>query len=173
VPDSRNLPASLLSVLATQMYAALEHHDLAETAQEVGPLAEADRVRSALLAAVGHDLRRPLAAVTAAVSGLRSSDLNLSTSDRVELLETAAESLDALAALVTNLLDASRLRAGALAVTLEPVAAADVILPALDELGMGPEQVELDLPDHIPPVLADSGLLQRVLDTWVLCGMLT
>lgn len=162
----RDLEASerrLLSVLATQMDAALEHHDLAETAQEVGPLAQADRMRSALLAAVGHDLRRPLAAATAAVSGLRSLDLKLSKSDRVELLATAAESLDALAALVTNLLDASRLQAGALAVTLEPVAAADVILPALDELGMGPERVELDLPDHIPPMLADPGLLQRVL----------
>ncbi|HYI32556.1 MAG TPA: ATP-binding protein [Glaciibacter sp.] len=162
----RDLEASerrLLSVLATQMDAALEHHDLAETAQEVGPLAQADRVRSALLAAVGHDLRRPLAAATAAVSGLRSSDLKLTKSDRVELLSTAAESLDALAALVTNLLDASRLQAGALAVTLEPVVAAEVILPALDELGMGPERVELDLPDHIPPMLADPGLLQRVL----------
>lgn len=162
----RDLEASerrLLTVLATQMDAALEHHDLAETAQEVGPLAQADRVRSALLAAVGHDLRRPLAAATAAVSGLRSSDLELSEADRVELLSTAEESLDALAALITNLLDVSRLQAGALAITLEQVDAADVILPALEELGLGPERVELDLPTDIPPLLADHGLLQRVL----------
>jgi two-component system sensor histidine kinase KdpD len=145
------------------MDAALEHHDLAATAQEIGPLAEADRVRSALLAAVGHDLRRPLAAATAAVSGLRSSDIRLSEPDRVELLSTAAESLDALAALVTNLLDASRLQAGALAVSLEPVAAADAILPALDELGLGPEHIDLDVPADVPPMLADPGLLQRVL----------
>jgi two-component system, OmpR family, sensor histidine kinase KdpD len=164
--EGRDLEASerrLLTVLATQMDAALEHVDLAETAQEIGPLTEADRVRSALLAAVGHDLRRPLAAATAAISGLRSTDIQLSETDRIELLSTASESLDALAALVTNLLDASRLQAGALAISLEPLDAADVIVPALDELDLGPETVELDLPPDIPQMLADHGLLQRVI----------
>ena len=153
----------LLSVIAAQIDAALEYRDLSETAREVGPLAEVDRVRSALLAAVGHDLRRPLAAATAAVTGLRSPGIVWSDIDRDELLATAQESLESLSALVTNLLDVTRLQAGALAVTTVPVDVAEVVLPALDELGLGPADVELDLPQDLPPVIADAGLLQRVI----------
>jgi two-component system sensor histidine kinase KdpD len=153
----------LLSVIAAQIDAALEYRELAETAQEVGPLAEVDRVRSALLAAVGHDLRRPLAAATAAVTGLRSPGIVWSDTDRDELLATAQESLESLSALVTNLLDVTRLQAGALAVSTVPVDVAEVVLPALDELGLGPADVELDLPPDLPPVVADPGLLQRVI----------
>ncbi|ANP74660.1 ATP-binding protein [Cryobacterium arcticum] len=151
----------LLTVIVSQIDAALEHSALEQTASEIGPLAEADRMRSALLAAVGHDLRRPLAAATTAISGLRSPDITLSPADRTELLATAGESLDTLSDLVTNLLDVSRLQAGALAVALAPVDLADVVLPALDELGLGPDAVELDLPADLSPVLADPGLLQR------------
>ncbi|HEY2644165.1 MAG TPA: DUF4118 domain-containing protein [Galbitalea sp.] len=153
----------LLSVIAAQIDAALEYRELSATAQEVGPLAEVDRVRSALLAAVGHDLRRPLAAATAAVTGLRSPGIVWSDADRDELLATAEESLDSLSALVTNLLDVTRLQAGALAVSTHPVDVAEVVLPALDELGLGPADVELDLPTDLPPVVADPGLLQRVI----------
>ena len=160
------LPASerrLLSVITTQIDAALEHNALVKTAGEVEPLAQADRMRSALLAAVGHDLRRPLTAATAAVSGLRSSDVDWSDSDREELLATAQESLDSLADLVTNLLDVSRVQAGALAVTTAPVLVENVILEAIDELGLGPADVELGIAEDLPEVLADDGLLQRVI----------
>ncbi|WP_104164463.1 ATP-binding protein [Cryobacterium sp. N22] len=160
-PDLAASERRLLSVIASQIDAALEHRDLAQTASEIGPLEEADRMRSALLAAVGHDLRRPLAAATTAISGLRATDITLPESDRTELLATAGESLDTLASLVTNLLDVSRLQAGALAVALGPVDLADVVLPALDELGLGPDTVQLDLPGETAPVLADPGLLQR------------
>jgi len=153
----------LLSVIATQIDAALEHNALVKTAGEMEPLAQADRMRSALLAAVGHDLRRPLTAATAAVTGLRSTDVSWSVSDRDELLATAQESLETLAGLVTNLLDVSRLQAGVLAVTTAPVLAADAVLGAIDELGLGPADVELDIADNLPEVLADAGLLQRVL----------
>jgi two-component system sensor histidine kinase KdpD len=160
-PDLAASERRLLSVIVSQIDAALEHSALAQTASEVGPLAEADRMRSALLAAVGHDLRRPLAAATTAISGLRATDVTLAEADRTELLDTAGESLDTLAALVTNLLDVSRLQAGALAVSLGPVDLADVVLPALDELGLGPGTVQLDLPGDLAPVRADPGLLQR------------
>lgn len=152
----------LLSVVATQLDAALEHSDLAETASEVGPLAASDKVRSALLSAVSHDLRRPLAAAVAAVSGLRWTRHVLSATDRAELLATADESLQTLTALVTDLLDVSRLQAGVLGISRTPVDSADVIIAALDELDLGPENTALDLDDEVPQLLADPVLLQRV-----------
>jgi two-component system sensor histidine kinase KdpD len=152
----------LLAVVAAQLDAALEHRDLSATASELGPLAQADRTRSALLSAVSHDLRRPLASAITAVGGLRSTDVELSADDREELLATADESLASLAALVTNLLDVSRLQAGALAVVLDDVDVDAVVLPSLDELGLGPAEVELDLAPDLPAVSADAALLQRV-----------
>ena len=107
----RDLEASerrLLQVIATQIDQAIEHGALASAASAAGALAETDRVRSALLAAVGHDLRRPLTSASAAISALRSTEVDLPAAERAELLDTAAESLDSLAALVTNLLDVTR-----------------------------------------------------------------
>ncbi|AWB94496.1 histidine kinase [Agromyces badenianii] len=153
----------LLQVIAAQIDAAIEHGALATAASAADALAETDRVRSALLAAVGHDLRRPLTSASAAVSALRSREVELPAAERDELLATASESLDALAELVTNLLDVSRVQAGALAVTLAPTEVADVVFPALDELALGPGEVELDLADELAPVLADGVLLQRVI----------
>ncbi|MFJ8894000.1 DUF4118 domain-containing protein [Leifsonia sp. NPDC102414] len=153
----------LLAAIVAQLDAALEHRDLQATASELAPLAQADRVRSALLAAVGHDLRRPLAAATAAVTTLRQTDIRLAKTDRDALLETAEDSLGNLAQLVTNLLDVSRVQAGVLAVSLAPTDIDDVVPAVLDELGVGPAEVELDLPDALPPVAADGVLLQRVL----------
>ncbi len=152
----------LLAVVVAQLDAALEHSDLAEVAQGIEPLAASDKVRGALLSALSHDLRRPLAAATAAVSGLRATSGSLSPEDRDELIATADESLATLASLLTDLLDVSRLQAGVLGVSLSAVDPADVVLPALDELDLGPDRVELDLAPGLPPVLADPVLLQRV-----------
>jgi two-component system sensor histidine kinase KdpD len=162
----RTLPSSdrrLLAVIVAQLATALEHADLEQTAREMAPLAAADKVRSALLAAVGHDLRRPLAGATAAVTGLRTPGGALSDTDREELLDTAEASLKTLTELLTNLLDVSRVQAGVLAVTLTPVDVADLIPATLEELGVGPGEVELDLPAELPAVSADAVLLQRVL----------
>ncbi|MGC0368801.1 DUF4118 domain-containing protein [Microbacterium sp. SLBN-111] len=153
----------LLDVVVAQLAAALERTDLAETAAEAGVLAATDQVRSALLSAVSHDLRRPLAAAVAALGGLRAAGDQLSADDRRELLETADESLATLSVLVTDLLDVSRVQAGVLAVSLAPVDAAGIVLVALDELGLGPDDVELALDPDLPPLQADPVLLQRVL----------
>ncbi len=153
----------LIDAVAAQLSAALEHSDLTATARAAGVLAETDQVRSALLSAVSHDLRRPLAAAVAAVGGLRASGANLSPDDRAELIATADESLTTLSALVTDLLDVSRVQAGVLAVSLQAVDSAGVVLAALDELGAGPDRFELALDPELPPLEADPVLLQRVL----------
>jgi two-component system sensor histidine kinase KdpD len=161
-PDLPAADRRILEAFLSQIESALTQRSLASEAEGMRPIAEADRLRTALLAAVGHDLRRPLAAATAAVTSLRSAEVSLSPTDRDDLLETAEESLDGLASLVTKLLDASRLQAGVLGVSLEPVNLDDVVLLALDELGASPGQVQLELSSDIRPVLADPVLLQRV-----------
>jgi two-component system sensor histidine kinase KdpD len=120
-------------------------------------------MRTALLAAVGHDLRTPLASAKAAVTSLRSDDIEWSMQDRNELLLTADESLDRLARLVDNLLDMSRLQAGALSVVSRSVALDEVVPLALDDLGPAGQSVAVDVPDDLPEVLADPGLLERVI----------
>ncbi|MDR2256907.1 MAG: DUF4118 domain-containing protein [Arthrobacter sp.] len=153
----------LLHAVAGQLAAAMEHARLQKAAVESRVLEEADRVRTALLNAVGHDLRRPLAAAVTSLGALRSEQVRLTAQDRGELLDTAAEALETLTDLVTNLLDVSRLEAGALAVMPKEVRPEDVALAALDELGAGPAQVRLAWPEDPVLVLADPVLLQRVL----------
>jgi two-component system sensor histidine kinase KdpD len=136
---------------------------LADEAAEAAPLAAADRMRTALLAAVGHDLRTPLSAAKASISSLLSHDVHLDDADREELLVTADESLDRLTGLVENLLDMSRLQAGALSLHVEPVRLDEVVARALDDLGADGSPVLVDLPEDLPQVYADSGLLERVL----------
>jgi two-component system sensor histidine kinase KdpD len=155
----RRLAASerrVLTAFAGHVAAALERARLAEAAAEVEPVRAADRMRTALLQAVSHDLRTPLASAWAAVSSLRSHDVEFSDDDRDELLATAEESLDRLNRLVDNLLDLSRLQAGALTLHLQPTALADVPLPD------SPVDIVTQGLDDIPPVLADPPLLVRV-----------
>lgn len=153
----------VIDAILAQLSAALEHSDLTETAREAGVLAETDQVRSALLSAVSHDLRRPLAAAVAAVGGLRAAGPSLSTADQAELLATADESLRQLSTLVTDLLDVSRVQAGVLAVSLTAVDAAGIVADSIEELALGPDEVELALDPDLSAVRADRVLLQRVL----------
>jgi two-component system sensor histidine kinase KdpD len=152
----------ILGAFISQLESALDRRRLAAEADGMRPIAAADRLRSALLAAVSHDLRRPLAAATTAVTSLGSEEISLSKSDRAELLETADESLAELATLVTDLLDVSRLQAGVLGVSLRSVTVEDVVGAMLDELKLKPGSVQLELGDT-PPVSADPALLVRVL----------
>jgi two-component system sensor histidine kinase KdpD len=158
--DSADL--RVLGAFAATIATALEQERLAEAAESAKPLAEVDRMRTALLAAVSHDLRSPLASAKAAVSSLRSADITWSKQDTAELLATADESLDRLHALVDNLLDLSRLQAGALSVFRQPVALHEVVPRALDSIGPSARDVHLDIPDDLPEVDTDPALLERV-----------
>jgi two-component system sensor histidine kinase KdpD len=124
---------------------------------------EADRGRAALLAAVSHDLRAPLAAAKAAVSGLRTRDARLTADDRAELLATAEESLDLLAHLTASLLDVSRLQAGALAVFPRPADLGKIVADSLDVLGPQARTVRADIPSGLREVMADPAIMERVI----------
>jgi two-component system, OmpR family, sensor histidine kinase KdpD len=124
-------------------------------------LTELDRTRTALLAAVSHDLRNPLAAMKVSVDSLRSADVTWSPEDEDELLATIEESTDRLTALVTNLLDMSRISTGSVRVVLRDVGLADAVRTSIALLPGG-ERIEVDVDPELL-VLADAGLLDRVL----------
>src|SRR5215216_2533077 len=153
----------VLEAFAAQATIALRQERLEEAAATADSLAEVDRLRTALLNAVSHDLRTPLASAKAAVGTLRMSDLPLSEEDRAELLATAEESLDRLSGLVENLLDMSRLQAGALALAIQPIDVADIISAAVTSLAPAGAGVVIRVPDDIPEVQADPALLERAI----------
>jgi two-component system, OmpR family, sensor histidine kinase KdpD len=162
----RCLPAGdrrVLVAFAEQAAVALQQGRLAAQAAEAERLAAADSMRTALLAAVSHDLRTPLAGIKAAASAMRSDDIDLDDADRAELAATIDESADRLTALVENLLDMSRLQAGVLTPALAPSDVPAVVHRALGGLDRAERvRVHLDWSADLPPALADPGLLERV-----------
>jgi K+-sensing histidine kinase KdpD len=141
---------------------ALEGRRLALQAAAAERFRAADEMRTALLAAVGHDLRTPLAGLKAAVSSLRQHDVSWTEQQTEELLATIESSADRLQHLVANLLDASRLQAGMVAVAAEPVSLDEVLDQALVTLDE-PSRVRSEIPETLPDVWADLGLAERVL----------
>jgi len=153
---------SLLAGYTAQAVAALDRARLRTQAAQAEALAEGDRMRTALLRAVSHDLRTPLASIKASVSSLRQTDVHWSAADEAALLADIEGSTDRLDALVGNLLDMSRLQAGALAPFLRATAIDEVAPVALRGLD-GADQMLIVVPDDLPLVQADPGLLERVL----------
>ena len=153
----------VLEAFAAAARTSYEGRVLSGEAQQARELATVDRQRTSLLAAVGHDLRTPLAAVKAAVSSLRQTDIEWSGQERDELLETIEDSSDQLDSVVENLLDASRLEAGALSVRPGAVALGEVVASTLLSLPVSEGQVSVDVSEELPLVSADRGLLQRAL----------
>ena len=154
---------SSLGAFAALAAAALRQQRLAEAAEAAGPIAHADRMRTALLATVSHDLRTPLAAAQAAVSCLGSGDIQLTAADQDDLLATVGESLDLLTNLVASLLDVRRLQAGALPVFPRPADLQDIIARSLGGIGPQAEAVMVDVPHDLPQVMVDPPLMERVI----------
>jgi two-component system sensor histidine kinase KdpD len=162
----RTLPASdrrVLGAFATYAAVALDQQRLAAQAEAAKPIAAADRMRTALLAAVSHDLRTPLASAKAAVTSLRSPDVDWDAEDHDELLATADESLDRLTHLVDNLLDMSRLQAGALSLFPRPVGLDEVVARALDNLEPAARGIAVDIPESLPEISVDPAIMERVI----------
>ncbi|MGW1536734.1 sensor histidine kinase [Streptomyces aureus] len=158
----RVLPASdrrVLAAFAAQAVVVLDRQRLQFEADQAKELAEGNRIRTALLAAVSHDLRTPLAGIKAAVSSLRSDDVAWSDEDRAELLEGIEDGADRLDHLVGNLLDMSRLQTGTVTPLFREIDLDEVVPMAL--LGVPEGSVDLDIPESLPMVAVDAGLLER------------
>jgi two-component system sensor histidine kinase KdpD len=153
---------SLLAGYTAQAVAALDRARLRTQAAQAEALAEGDRMRTALLRAVSHDLRTPLASIKASVSSLRQTDVHWSAEDEAELLANIEQNADRLDALVGNLLDMGRLQAGSLEPFLRATAVDEVAPVALRGLDHA-DDLLIVVPDDLPLVRADPGLLERVL----------
>jgi len=160
--QQRPLSPRLLDGVAAQVAAALDRDRLRTQAAQAEALAEGNRMRTALLAAVSHDLRTPLASIKASVSTLRQTDVEWTEADEAALLATIEKSADRLDALIGNLLDMSRLTTGSLQPFLRATAIDEVAPVALRGLDGGSD-MQLTVPDGLPLVLTDPGLLERVL----------
>lgn len=165
IHDANNAIALVVFVLVAVLVSWTVHlvARFSDEAADTAALAAGNEMRTALLAAAGHDLRAPLAAAKASVSSLRGTG-GFTDEDRVELLAAADESLDRLADLVENLLDMSRLQTGALTLALEPTALEEVVTRSLHAFGLDPHRIDVEDGDRdLPMVSADPGLLERVL----------
>jgi len=160
--QTRPVTERLLDGLAAQAAAALDRDRLRTQAAQAEALAEGNRMRTALLAAVSHDLRTPLASIKASVSTLRQTDVEWTPADEAALLATIEQSADRLDALIGNLLDMSRLTTGSLQPFLRATAIDEVAPIALRGLDGG-TSMRLKVPDGLPLVHTDPGLLERVL----------
>jgi two-component system sensor histidine kinase KdpD len=159
------LPAEdrrVLQVFIAQVDAALAHRDLTEQAASASALAEADFLRTAILRAVSHDLRTPLSSIKAAATSLLEQDVEWSTDDRQDFLHTIDDETDRLNRLVGNLLDMSRLEAGAVRAQVQPVALEEVVPLAVSGLAAR-ERLAVSVPETLPQVQADPALLERAL----------
>jgi len=151
----------VLRAFADQMSLAMEAKRLRGEAATVESLSEANILRTALLQAVSHDLRTPLASIKASVTGLMEGDVGFSPEDRSSLLHNIDQSADRLDRVVGNLLDMSRLQAGATNASLTATATEEVVAAALSALAAPAERVYVDVSAELPLVLTDAALLER------------
>ncbi|MET9296813.1 sensor histidine kinase KdpD [Streptomyces sp. NPDC003077] len=158
----RVLPAEdrrVLAAFAAQAAVVLDRQRLVGEAERARELAEGNRIRTALLAAVSHDLRTPLAGIKASVTSLRSDDVAWSREDEAELLAGIEAGADRLDHLVGNLLDMSRLQTGTVTPLIREIDLDEVVPMALGGVPEG--SVTLDIPEALPIVAVDPGLLER------------
>ncbi len=153
----------ILHVFLAQLSRAFEQQQLRLAASEADALGRADELRTAILRAVSHDLRSPLAGIKASVSSLRQRDVEWPDDIRDEFLASIESDTDRLTSIVTNLLDLSRLEAGVLRPVLRAVLLEEVVPAALSGLGRNAIRVVVEIPADLAEVNTDPALLERVL----------
>jgi two-component system sensor histidine kinase KdpD len=168
----------LLNAFVSQLRQAQTRTRLEAEAASAAELAEANTLRNALLAAVSHDLRTPLAAIKAAATSVLSDEVDWSPDQTSGFAKTIDAEADRLTQLISNLLDMSRLQAGALGATRGPTSVEDLLYRAVESLGSEANGIAIDVAEALPPVVADPGLLERALAnvmdnalTWSPAGM--
>jgi two-component system sensor histidine kinase KdpD len=152
----------VLRAFAAQMAQALEREKLEREAAAVEAMTETDRLRTALLNAVSHDLRTPLATIKASVTSLLETEVDWSGEQIQAFLRAILEETERLNRVVGRLLDASRVQVGAVHVFFVAVGLDEVVSSALSGLGAKAERVNVDIPDTLAPVQTDPALLERV-----------
>jgi two-component system sensor histidine kinase KdpD len=154
----------LLKIFASQSVLALERIRLGESARKAKILEESDRMKSSLLSSVSHELRSPLAAIKASVSSLRSGEVDWESEARTELLTTVEEEIDHLNVLVGNLLDMSRIEAGALKPQQKPDMLAEIVGAVTGRMRPQTQnhKISVDIPDDLPLVNVDYLQMQQV-----------
>jgi len=155
----------LLEAFASQSALAIERAQLARAAHQVEILQVTERLQTALLNSISHDLRTPLVTITGTLSVLEDDELLLDASTRRSMVQTAREEAERLNRLVENLLDMSRIEAGALRVTCQPCDVEDVIGSALERFGRRLEgrSISIIVPDGLPLIPLDFVLIVQVL----------
>lgn len=163
-PFDRSTEERLLQLFAHQGAQALEYAALARTATRAQVLEESDRLKSALLDSVSHELRTPLAAIKAAATSLRDGEVDWEAPVRAELLTVMEEEVDQLNRLVGNLLDMSRIEAGALNLQRQWNSLAEIVASAAARLrrAAARHRLDLDVSDDLPLAPVDAGLIQQV-----------
>nr|WP_240721472.1 DUF4118 domain-containing protein [Pseudarthrobacter sp. NamE5] len=151
----------LLSAFGAHLLAMVQREQLTASQRENVRLAEGNTMRTSILRAVSHDLRTPLAGIKLASSSLRDKTISFDPEEQEELLATIESGADRLDGLVSNLLDMSRITADSVSPLTQPVYWSDVISEALR--GITSERLHVLLPDNMPPVDADPGMLERVI----------
>jgi two-component system sensor histidine kinase KdpD len=151
----------LLAAFATQLAVAVQSRRLAAEASTAATLAKANEMRTALLAAVSHDLRTPLASIRTAATSLLADDVDLDPAVTKELLETIDDEAERLNTLVGNLLDMSRLQTGHFRIEQEAVGVDEVVGAALLGLHTPPDRVKIEVSEDLPQVVTDPSLLER------------
>jgi two-component system sensor histidine kinase KdpD len=153
----------LLPALASLLGVAIDRERLAREAYEAEALRRSDAMKTALLRAVSHDLRSPLMAILTSAGALVHGDLSLEPADRRELGETILGEAERLDRLVSNLLDLSRLQAGAANPEPEISTIEDLVLQALDSVEAAGDRIEVSLPEDSASVRVDTHQVERVL----------
>ena len=151
----------LLTAFGAHLLAMVQREELTASQRENLRLAEGNTMRTSILRAVSHDLRTPLAGIKLASSSLRDKTITFSAEEQEELLATVESGADRLDRLVSNLLDMSRITADSVAPLIRPVYWADAVGEALR--GTDSARLRVLLPDNMPPVDADPGMLERVI----------
>jgi two-component system sensor histidine kinase KdpD len=162
-PDLSGEDRQILRAFTDQLAVALHSRELQAEAATAETLTQANELRTALLRAVSHDLRTPLASIKASATTLLADDLQLEPDATKELLTTIDEEADRLNNLIGNLLDMSRLQSGTFELIRRDVGLDEIVAQALASLGDRSANVVTEVPENLPRIYTDAALLERAI----------